>query len=195
MESESGITPDIWESGQVGNMNVGYGLVQWTPASKYISWAQNQGLSYPDIYSQLKRIQWEVDNAQQWYNPNMTFKQFTQRAVSPEDSALLFITYYERPLNPNQPIRQTQARYWYEKFKDDIITPGRNEALGDMLLFKSDLDTDYGDADTIYFMIDGKVIHIDTGSEMDSLKAQGVPYTVFTKNNTQAMISSHGGVN
>ena len=194
MQSESGIVPDIWESGQIGNMNVGYGLVQWTPASKYITWAQNQGLNYKDIYSQLKRIQWEVNNNQQWINANMSFKQFTQRAVSPEDSAFLFIKYYERPLNPNQPARQTQARYWYEKFKNDSIGKKSTEALK-MLLFSSDIPSDYGDQNQVFLLAGEKIIRVDSGNSVNELKSQGVPFTVLTKNNTQALISSHGGVN
>ncbi|TYC48803.1 hypothetical protein ESZ50_07960 [Weissella muntiaci] len=193
MQSESGIVPDIWESGQIGNMNVGYGLVQWTPASKYITWAQNQGLNYKDIYSQLKRIQWEVNNNQQWINANMSFKQFTQRAVSPEDSAFLFIRYYERPLNPNQPARQTQARYWYEKFKNDVISQKKNEVYK-MFLFKADIATVYGDQNAVYLLADGVIISIDPGNAFNDMKAAGIPFAVLTKMNTEALIAGHGGV-
>lgn len=45
MQSESGIIADRWESDIVGNMSGGYGLVQWTPASKYINWANANGLN------------------------------------------------------------------------------------------------------------------------------------------------------
>ncbi|SFN20147.1 hypothetical protein SAMN05216516_103257 [Izhakiella capsodis] len=114
MQSESGIIADRWESDYVGNMSGGYGLVQWTPASKYISWAQSSGLRYQDVISQCKRLEWEVVNNQQFYHPSMTFEQFTQSRQSPEYLADVFIRYYERPLNPNQPARQTQARYWFD---------------------------------------------------------------------------------
>ncbi|WP_314068564.1 phage tail tip lysozyme [uncultured Vagococcus sp.] len=117
MQSESGIIADRWESDIVGNMNGGYGLVQWTPATKFINWANSNGLNYRTLDAQLRRIEWEVANNVQWWHPTLTFKQFTQRAVSPEECASLFITYYERPANPNQPNRQTQARAWYEKLK------------------------------------------------------------------------------
>lgn len=62
MQSESGIIADRWESDRVGNMNGGYGLVQWTPATKYIDWAKSKGLAYQDVFSQCKRIEWEVAN-------------------------------------------------------------------------------------------------------------------------------------
>lgn len=121
-QSESGIIADRWESDIVGNMSGGYGLVQWTPASKYIDWAKSNGLVYQDIISQCKRLEWEVANGQQFYSPNMTFAQFTKSTQSPEVLADIFIRYYERPYNPNQPARQTQARYWYNLLKNTGTT-------------------------------------------------------------------------
>lgn len=118
MQSESSIIADSWESGIVGNMNGGYGLVQWTPATKYIDWAKSNGLVYQDVISQCKRLEWEVANSQQFYHPTMTFAQFTKSTQSPEELADIFIRYYERPLNPNQPARGTQARYWYSLFQN-----------------------------------------------------------------------------
>lgn len=73
MQSESGIIADRWESDIVGNMNGGYGLVQWTPASKYINWAQSNGLVYQNVISQCNRLEWEVTNNEQFYNPDMSF--------------------------------------------------------------------------------------------------------------------------
>ncbi|MBP2099865.1 phage tail tip lysozyme [Enterococcus rivorum] len=117
MQSESGIIPDCWESDIIGNMSGGYGLVQWTPATKYINWAKTNGLVYQDVISQCKRLEWEVENNQQFQHPSMTFKQFSQSKQMPEFLADIFIRYYERPANPNQPIRQTQARYWFNLLK------------------------------------------------------------------------------
>ncbi|EOH8750220.1 phage tail tip lysozyme [Enterococcus faecalis] len=118
MQSESGIIADRWESDIVGNMNGGYGLVQWTPASKYINWAQSNGLVYQNVISQCNRLEWEVTNNEQFYNPDMSFFQFTQSTLTPEELADIFIKCYERPRNPNQPIRQVQARYWYNQFNN-----------------------------------------------------------------------------
>lgn len=39
MEAESRINPGAWENYNYGNTSGGYGLVQWTPATKYINWA------------------------------------------------------------------------------------------------------------------------------------------------------------
>lgn len=118
MQSESGVIADRWESDKVGNMSGGYGLVQWTPAAKYIDWAKANNLVYQQVISQCKRLEWEVARNEQFSHPGMTFKQFTQSKQSPESLADIFIRYYERPYNPNQPARQTQARYWFNLLKD-----------------------------------------------------------------------------
>ena len=122
MQSESEISADSWENGLIGNMSGGYGLVQWTPATKYINWAQSKGLVYQNVISQCKRLEWEVVNSQQFYNPNMTFAQFTKSTQSPEALADIFIRYYERPFNPNQPAMGIQARYWFELLKGNNNT-------------------------------------------------------------------------
>lgn len=57
----------------------------------------------------------------------MTFRLFTQSKQSPEILADIFIRYYERPLNPNQPARGTQARYWYNLLKDNDNTLKDND--------------------------------------------------------------------
>ncbi|WP_167352159.1 phage tail tip lysozyme [Enterococcus quebecensis] len=138
MQSESGIIADRWESDNIGNMTGGYGLVQWTPATKYIHWAQQNGLVYQDVISQCKRLEWEVANGQQFYHPTMSFKQFTQSTQSPEALAEIFIKFYERPLDSNQPIRQTQARYWYNTLKANEKpkpTPSTEFKVGEIVTF------------------------------------------------------------
>lgn len=144
MQSESGIIADRWESDIVGNMYGGYGLVQWTPATKYIDWAVGNGLDYRNVISQCKRIEWEVANGQQFYHPSMTFKQFTQSKQSPETLAEIFIRYYERPANPNQPARQTQARYWYNKFKNSSTEGKTPQEIHDEAIASSAIKTSNG---------------------------------------------------
>ena len=116
MQSESTINPGIWES-LSPNVNRGFGLVQWTPATKLISWAGGQGLDYTSGDVQLQRIEWEVANHQQWIATSqypMSFQEFKVSTLTPEYLAQVFLPNYARPLNPNQPIRSTQARHWYD---------------------------------------------------------------------------------
>lgn len=114
MESESTINPGIWQNLDAGNTSLGFGLVQWTPASKYIDWCKSEGLQYDEMDSNLERILYEVDNNIQWINSSMTFAEYTASKQSPEECAMLFLSSYERPADPNQPNRATQARYWYD---------------------------------------------------------------------------------
>lgn len=117
MQTESTINPGIWQNLDEGNMNVGFGLVQWTPASKYINWANERGLDYKTMDANLERIIWEVENNVQWISTSqypMSFQEFMVSTQSPEYLAQVFLINYERPANQNQPERSTQARYWFD---------------------------------------------------------------------------------
>lgn len=117
METESTINPGIWQSLNSGNTSGGFGLVQWTPATKYINWANNNGLTVANMDSELQRIIYEVEHGEQFYATstyNMTFKQFTQSTQSAYYLACVFLHNYERPANSNQDeTRGNQATYWY----------------------------------------------------------------------------------
>lgn len=103
MRHESSINPNIWEYGYGHSIDRGYGLVQWTPASKYINWAEGQGLIWELGDSQLSRIDYEVDNNIQWipisrFN-GMTFAEFRGNAGGWTVDYLTeaFTWSYERP--------------------------------------------------------------------------------------------------
>ena len=128
METESTINPGIWES--LSAYSGGYGLVQWTPYTKYANWAgggwQNNG------NKECERIVWEKDNGEQWFsnpavtpsNPPISFKEFSTSTLPVATLANYFLWYYEHPGDPNQPKRAEQALAWYEYLKDTPPTPG-----------------------------------------------------------------------
>ena len=65
----------------------------------------------------IYRILYEVENNMQWIATstyNYSFAEFTQSTDTPYNLALAFLANYERPADPNQPARGTQAEYWYE---------------------------------------------------------------------------------
>lgn len=103
MRHESSINPNMYEYGYAWSANRGYGLVQWTPRSKYWDWAVSRGLSPRKGESQLARIDYEVDNNIQWIPrdriSNLTFKQFrtNSRGWSVEQLTEAFTWGYERP--------------------------------------------------------------------------------------------------
>ena len=72
MRHESSINPNMYEYGYEWIDDRGFGLVQWTPRSKFWDWGVSQGYSEEELRSgdsQLARIDYEVDNNIQ-YIPN-----------------------------------------------------------------------------------------------------------------------------
>jgi hypothetical protein len=130
MQTESTINPGIWESFDAGNMSRGYGLVQWTPATKFIDWCNDRGLNYTDMDSDLKRITYEVENNIQWYNdslgnpPPFTFTEFTKSTLSAYDLGMIFLHHYEIPHVYDQPDRGTQAEHWFNTLDGSSSDPG-----------------------------------------------------------------------
>lgn len=117
MEHESTINPDRWQNGTV-NTSLGYGLVQWTPSTKYTSWLTG-GADKKDINKQLERIQYEVDtNNDQWnkslHSPQITFSGFTQSTQTVNVLAEYFLRCYERCTITSEKIseRQFSATKW-----------------------------------------------------------------------------------
>jgi hypothetical protein len=117
MQTESSINFGIYEGLDSTSSTNGFGLVQWTPNTKYFDWAASNGYANDHVNGELNRILWEVANNQQWISTSsypMTFLEFTQSTDTPENLAQAFIHNYERPANSDQPARSTQARYWYD---------------------------------------------------------------------------------
>lgn len=117
MQTESGINPGIWEDLNEGNLNGGFGLTQWTPASKYLDWANERGLDYTQMDSNLMRIEWEVAEHEQWISTSaypMSFEEFKTSEAYPYTLGMTFLYNYERPTDLNQPFRGTQAQEWYK---------------------------------------------------------------------------------
>lgn len=100
MRHESSINPDMYEYGYDWDANRGYGLVQWTPRSKYWDWATARGLSPRLGSSQLARIDFEADNNIQWIQTNsypLSFAEFRKSTQSVDYLTQAFTWNYERP--------------------------------------------------------------------------------------------------
>lgn len=111
MQEEATLNPGLWERGG----GSGFGLVQWTPSTKYTDWADANGYGWGDIDGQCMRIKWEMENGEQWIATSaypMSFAEFAVSTDSPYDLALAFLANYERPANPNQPQRAENAMRW-----------------------------------------------------------------------------------
>lgn len=113
MQSESTINPGIWEN--LKPNRGGYGLVQWTPYTKYSEWAGSDWKDNGD--KECARIVWEFDNGVQYGATSgypMSAQEFKTSTLSPSYLAYVFLNNYERPSNRNQPARKRQAERWYE---------------------------------------------------------------------------------
>lgn len=139
METESSINPGIWQSLDAGNLSGGFGLVQWTPASAYISWCESEGLDPADMDSALWRIEYELSAGVQYYATDaypLSFSEFKTSTATPYYLGMAFLVNYERPQNPDQPQRGTQAEKWYE-FLKTVDTGGvfKKTGMSLMLMF------------------------------------------------------------
>ena len=100
MRHESSINPDMYEYGYNWSEDRGYGLVQWTPRSKYWNWAESRNLPPRNGDSQLDRIDYEVEQNIQWIpTPNYpeTYAQFRSSTKSMDYLVPAFTWNYERP--------------------------------------------------------------------------------------------------
>ena len=100
MRHESSINPNMYEYGYDWNEDRGYGLVQWTPRSKYWNWATGAGLPQRDGDTQLARITHEILNGLQWVATTQfpySFKQFSQSNLPVAELTEMFMWCYENP--------------------------------------------------------------------------------------------------
>lgn len=95
---ESTVNPGVWQNHKV-NYNMGFGLLQWTPATKLISWMEQNGYDRGSGEGQCRRIMWEYRNGQQYYKTKSYPISFTQYSHSTESVSYLvqaFFANYER---------------------------------------------------------------------------------------------------
>lgn len=116
MQSESGVNPGIWEG--LTPYSGGYGLVQWTPYSKYKNWAGAQWENNGAL--ECARIVFEFNNGLQWNSGSAwTQYKYPNQAAFPTSNedisylAWVWLQNYERPANFDQPARAAQALDWY----------------------------------------------------------------------------------
>lgn len=126
MQTESYINPGIWQSLDPTHPQPwGYGLVQWTPSTKYTNWCSARGIAPEKMESALARITWELENGEQFYRTDtypINFKQFKVSTQTPYWLGMAFLYNYERPGDLNQPNRGRQAEFWFE-YLSGIVPP------------------------------------------------------------------------
>lgn len=127
-QHEGVMNPSQWQYGYNMSTEQGYGLGQWTPATKLLNWLSSEGYPRYEIDGQMARIAWEAANNQQWISTSsypMSFSQFLGSEESPADLASAWLYDWERPLDPSatEAIRRQDAEFWYEYLSGEEPTP------------------------------------------------------------------------
>lgn len=131
---ESTLNPNLWQNLTVGSG--GYGLAQWTPASKYRDWATDKGYSFDDVNQngngQLLYIndqttgEWLPSSTHPEYR--YTWEEFSH--ISDIDVAVYaFLYQYERAGAEKIQERLELAHYWYDQFGSFPSDPGAEDIL------------------------------------------------------------------
>lgn len=125
MQAESTFNPGRWQNDNVGSTSNGYGLVQWTPSTKYTDWCTENGISDPsEMDNNLVRILYEVENGLQWIARDdypLSFEEFTKSSESIDYLAKAFLLCYERPADQSESVqnyRSELANNWYTYLKE-----------------------------------------------------------------------------
>lgn len=140
MEAESTMNPGRWQSDDVGNTSLGYGLVQWTPATKYLDWCIEQNYDdYSEMDNNLSRIIYELENNEQWIATdtyNFSFEDFSKSTETPEYLASAFLKCYERAGVEVEETRRSNARIWYNYLEDETGSSGSDNPTGSYPSYK-----------------------------------------------------------
>src|SRR5699024_8298269 len=134
----------------------GFGLVQWTPRSKYWNWALQNGYSESELRNgdaQLARMDYEVDQGIQWIStPNYpeTYSQYRKSKKNLNYLTNAFCWNYERP-NLEKGIESMPNRISFAKkcFSQLDWTVGNNNSVHDGYLLtqipKYNIDVSQGE--------------------------------------------------
>lgn len=123
-ETESTINPGIWQSLTV-DTSKGFGLAQWTPATKYINYVAEYfgaAADYTQPIYQVNRILHESNNTSlAWFDQPrcpipehpITLKEYFTSTLPPGTLARYWLWYYERPAQLIDAPRVADAEKWY----------------------------------------------------------------------------------
>jgi hypothetical protein len=119
MQQESNINPGMTQRGG----GTGFGLVQWTPSTKYTNWAAQNNYANNSITGQLNYLVISMQPGKgEWFknasHPSYFMKssQFVCSNKSIDYLTTVFLYSYERPGQPELPNRIKYALYWSDYF-------------------------------------------------------------------------------
>ena len=143
MRHESSINPNMYEFGYEWSEDRGFGLVQWTPRSKYWDWAISEGYSESELRNgepQLARIDYEVSNNIQWIAresvfDSLTFEEFrtNSRGLTVAELTEAFTWGYERPNQEAGEESMSERIAFAERVFNELDFSGLGPGTGDCL--------------------------------------------------------------
>lgn len=117
IDYESGINPGQTQNGyKIGNPNAGFGLVQWTPGSKFTEWASNNDHDINSGYWQIVDID-EQSHGIEWITTTaypLSYDEFKASNDTPAYLTEVFLKNYERAGTERLETRVELANKWYE---------------------------------------------------------------------------------
>jgi hypothetical protein len=120
MQAESTLNPGRWQSDNVVSTSNVYGVVQWTPSTKYSDWCSENGYSDPsEMDHNLFRIRYEVKNGVQWISRTdypLSFDEFSKSGASIDYLAKAFLLCYERPADQSESVQNYRSELAYAWF-------------------------------------------------------------------------------
>lgn len=129
IQSEGIMNPSQWEYGHNKSLSYGYGLVQWTPATKILNWLDENSYSRTDTIPQIRRLEYERSTGIQYYKTNsypISFTTFlTDTTLGVDYLATAWLYNYERPRYPEQSksVRISRSNAWKEYLSGITPTP------------------------------------------------------------------------
>lgn len=123
---ESYFNPGQWQgSFDVGDMNGGYGLVMWTPASKIFNIVGYDGYKQVEAIMNLTANDWIPKP-----ETPMSWEEFKESTGDLDYLTLTFLRNYERAGDEHLAERQQYAREWYTYFYGKPPGPGPGPGPG-----------------------------------------------------------------
>ena len=133
IEAESKINPGDKEDNRPPDEQVGWGLVQWTPANKIIFWTGIHGWEWHDGTAQCECLAEDMEMPtgewlDSYYYPEFSYTQEEFRSMTDIELATrCFCWQYLRPLksagDSSMPFRIQQANYWYQYLSGQPVPP------------------------------------------------------------------------
>lgn len=156
MRVESSVNPNMYEYGYDWGNDRGFGLVQWTPRSKYWNWALQNGYKESELRdgeAQMDRIDYEAKNGIQWASTPNYPESFASYRKNANDKSIEYLTEaftwnYERPLQEAGEESMPERVAFAKKCYDELDFGGNNDG-GDDGEDNEDDDSDgnFGDID------------------------------------------------